>query len=85
METCKYLQDCAFFNDPSTQKLQVLADQLKADYCHGRFDTCARYQVASRLGRDQVPVSMLPTQLQWAEMIFRQDDQASLNPDSDSV
>lgn len=85
METCKYLQDCAFFNDPTTQKLQVLADQLMADYCQGRFEDCARYQVASRLGREQVPVSMLPTQLQWAEMIFRKNDQASLNPGQDLV
>jgi len=80
METCKYINDCAFFNDPSTQKFQALADQLKKDYCHGRFSDCARYLVASRIGQDQVPRSMLPTQLQWAEMIFRYTHEASLNP-----
>lgn len=80
METCKYLQECAFFNHPTTQKFPVLADQLKADYCCGRFEDCARYQVACRLGRDEVPPSMLPTQMQWAEMIFRYSDEASLNP-----
>lgn len=85
METCTYFHDCVFFNDPSTQNLQILADQLKKDYCQGRFEDCARYQVACRLGRDQVPASMLPTQLQWAEMIFRQSAEASLNPGSDSV
>ena len=77
METCKYINDCTFFNDPSTQKFQTLADQLKADYCQGRFVDCARYQVASRLGREQVPDSMLPTQLQWAEMMFRQNAESS--------
>lgn len=80
METCKYLNSCTFYNDPATQKFQILTDQLKADYCQGRFCDCARYQVASRLGPDRVPRSMLPTQLQWAEMIFRHSEEASLNP-----
>ncbi|HPY77175.1 MAG TPA: hypothetical protein PLQ45_04970 [Anaerohalosphaeraceae bacterium] len=79
METCKYLRDCEFFNNPNTQQFQVLADQLKADYCQGRFADCARFQVAIRLGRDQVPATMLPTQLQWAELIFRQNEEASRN------
>lgn len=83
METCKYLRDCEFFNNPNTQQFQVLADQLKADYCQGRFADCARFQVAIRLGRDQVPATMLPTQLQWAELIFRQNEEASQNSRSD--
>ncbi|HOK66649.1 MAG TPA: hypothetical protein PK054_09380 [Anaerohalosphaeraceae bacterium] len=77
METCKYLQGCAFFNDPSVQRFQTLFDQLKADYCHGNFADCARYQVASRIGREHVPTSMLPTQLQWAEMILRRHSEES--------
>ena len=77
METCKYMNDCTFYNAPSTQQFQTLADQLKADYCQGRFTDCARYQVASRLGREQVPDSMLPTQLQWAEMMFRQNAESA--------
>ena len=44
METCKYLRDCEFFNNPNTQQFQVLADQLKADYCQGRFADCARFR-----------------------------------------
>ncbi len=77
METCKYLQGCAFFNDPSVQRFQILFDQLKADYCQGHFEDCARYQVASQIGREHVPTSMLPTQLQWAEMILRRHSEES--------
>ena len=83
METCKYLESCAFFNNPATQKFQILTDQLKVDYCHGRFADCARYQVASRLGPDKVPPTMLPTQLQWAEMIFRHQADAAFESGSE--
>jgi hypothetical protein len=81
MESCKFLQGCTFFNDPSVQSFQALFDQLKADYCCGHFEDCARYQIASRLGQEQVPSTMLPTQLQWAEMILRRyTDQSSNKP-----
>ena len=80
METCRYLDNCAFFNAPSTQGIQILTDQLKKDYCRGRFDTCARFQVASQLGKEYVPQLMLPTQLQWAEKIFHRHEEVSSEP-----
>ena len=77
MKTCRYLEGCAFFNAPSTQGIQILTDQLKKDYCQGQFDTCARFQVATQLGKEHVPELMLPTQLQLAEMILRRHGEAS--------
>ena len=77
MTRCQYLDDCYFFNHPSTQNIPVLTDQLKIDYCHGRFDTCARHEIAIQIGKEHVPPMMLPTQHQWAEMILRRHGEAA--------
>lgn len=69
MANCEFLDTCIFFNDnmpnmPNTAKL------LKTTYCRGGFARCARYRVAAKLGRPQVPKDLYPDQEALAEALI---------------
>ena len=70
MPKCEFLDACAFFNDrlatmPSTAEL------FKKNFCLGEYEKCARYLVASKLGRENVPPDLFPNQLQRAQGLIR--------------
>lgn len=56
---CEKLPTCIFFND-QMEGMPAVAELLKAQYCRGVFDECARFRVAAELGGANVPRDLFP-------------------------
>jgi hypothetical protein len=52
---CERLEKCVFFNNLS---LPAVGDALKMLYCKGKYQTCARYQLANQ--GQPVPIDLWP-------------------------
>ncbi|MDD2366793.1 MAG: hypothetical protein PHN84_11570 [Desulfuromonadaceae bacterium] len=65
MSDCNLTSTCPFFNDRMSNK-PATAELIKSMYCKDDFNNCARMVVAKALGRDKVPVDLLPSQAQRA-------------------
>ena len=72
MEPCKLLKGCLFFNDKMSIDKGVGA-LYKKNYCEGDFNKCARYQVATTIGRDKVPNDLYPNMFDQAKEIIRKN------------
>lgn len=59
MADCVMLKGCLFFNDkmPGDTGLGAI---YKKKYCLGDASNCARYMIATTLGRDKVPTNLYP-------------------------
>jgi methyl-accepting chemotaxis protein len=78
-EKCPNIEKCPFFND-LMNNMPATADLLKEEYCLGRgkhYTLCARYKVASTLGREFVPPDLFPHQVQRAEEIIERENKKS--------
>jgi len=75
MAECDRRETCLFFNDRMTEvegpmgEMPTVAALLKVQYCHGRFETCARYRVAAKLGSTSVPADLFPQETARADKI----------------
>ena len=69
MADCECLKTCPFFNDQMAN-MPAVADLMKRRYCHTDSSGCARYQVFSRLGRENVPADLFPNQEDYARRIL---------------
>jgi hypothetical protein len=63
---CEKLATCLFFND-QLEKMPGVAELLKAQYCRGAFDQCARFRVAAKFGAAYVPQDLYPNQAARAD------------------
>ncbi|MDA8121972.1 MAG: hypothetical protein M0Z38_05320 [Deltaproteobacteria bacterium] len=70
MADCKMLEKCIFFND-KMQNMPAVADIYKQNYCRGDFSKCARFMVAEALGKEKVPSTLFPNQVELASEIIR--------------
>ncbi len=70
MADCKMLQTCPFFND-RMQNMPAVADIYKRNYCRGDFLKCARFVVLEALGKEKVPPTLFPNQIDLALEIIR--------------
>ena len=68
MPECQFLNGCVFFNKASGS----LADLLKKQYCRADFATCARFQIATKVGREKVPPTLFPNMADRARAIIKQ-------------
>lgn len=66
---CPCLGKCSFFQSHET-KMPALVAKLKAQYCLSDNTNCARLWVREEVGAEQVPMQMMPHQLEWAEQIL---------------
>ncbi len=66
MADCKLLAGCAFFN----KAIGPLAEMMRVKYCQGDFENCARYMIATKLGREKVPQSLFPNMQEKAKQIL---------------
>ena len=66
---CPCLGQCPFFQAHEST-MPDLAKKLKADYCLHDNSHCARLWVRDELGRELVPLQMMPHQAEWAEQIL---------------
>ena len=69
MADCELLKGCLFFNDkmPADSGMGSL---YKRQYCLGDNSACARYRVATALGREKVPTSLFPNMFERANEII---------------
>lgn len=51
-----------------------LASIYKKKYCQGNFDGCARYMVATTVGKEKVPSNMFPNMREKAEEIIAENN-----------
>ena len=59
MGNCELLTKCPFFND-QLKNMPNASDTMKKIYCRWNFVKCARYRVATVLGRKEVPLDLFP-------------------------
>lgn len=64
MITCELQEECLFFHN----KIPVMpstSHALKAKYCReGACSACARYIVYKKLGKENIPETLFPNQLE---------------------
>lgn len=68
MADCEMIAKCIFFNDKMANK-PATANLMKSKYCQGDFRSCARYTVCKKLGREQVPCDLFPSQIDRAQSL----------------
>lgn len=69
MSECSLTKGCIFFNDKMEAK-PGLTSMYKNKYCKGNYEDCARYMVATTIGRGEVPSNMFPNMKEKAEEII---------------
>ncbi len=67
---CPHLDKCPFFHKHQ-DTMSVLAQKLKDAHCLHDNTHCARLWIRQQLGKDAVPLQMMPHQQDWAEQILR--------------
>jgi hypothetical protein len=71
MENCSFLSGCPFYNDKMENK-PALASMYKKNYCEGNYADCARWKIATTVGRPAVPADLFPNQHDRAELILQE-------------
>ena len=69
MADCECLAGCVFFND-KMKNMPTMANQYKEKYCRGDNSKCARFMVFKALGRENVPTTLFPNQVDAAQKIL---------------
>lgn len=66
MSNCPYQRSCTFFKD----HIMDSHEDVKALYCKGIFNACARWKVKMIVGAKRVPDDLMPSQKDEAEKII---------------
>lgn len=69
MPECPSVVRCPFYNDQIPDKPAII-NLYKARYCQDKYETCARWKVASTLGKEAVPLDLYPNQFERANQII---------------
>ena len=69
MADCPSIAGCPFYNDKMADR-PALADIYKKRYCKENNEICARWKVASTLGKEAVPSDLFPNQFDKAEALI---------------
>jgi len=70
MAECKSLSTCPFFNDQMAN-MPGKTVMIKKKYCLGNNTQCARFIVAGKLGKENVPSDLYPDDLERADEILK--------------
>ena len=70
MSECPRLPGCPFFNDKMTH-MPTTADMVKDKYCREQYLACARYRVAEKLGKENVPKDLYPNDSAGADTLLQ--------------
>jgi len=70
MAECECLPKCPFFNDKMAER-PATAELMKKQYCRDDYESCARYVIFNKLGREQVPAELFPNQIDRAKQILQ--------------
>lgn len=69
MADCEFLGKCPFFND-KLANMPGHAEFFKDLYCRRNNETCARYMIAKKLGREAIPRDLFPNHVEMAKEII---------------
>lgn len=69
MGQCEFLEKCPFYNDRMVKENQ-LGTILKAKYCRGNKLLCARYKIATSLGKEYLNNMIFPYMNDRAEQLI---------------
>jgi hypothetical protein len=72
MIDCEVIENCIFFNE-KMGNMPFASNMYKSKYCRDDFNSCARYYVRSKLGRDKVPTTLFPNQMEKAIEIVKEN------------
>ncbi|MCM8813151.1 MAG: hypothetical protein NC924_04355 [Candidatus Omnitrophica bacterium] len=72
MAECALLKGCLFFNDKMPID-SALGKLYKNRYCLKDNSQCARYMIASTIGREKVPTNLFPNMHEEAEKILKEN------------
>lgn len=69
MPACELIEKCLFFNDKMAN-IPATATVYQKIFCQDDSSRCARYVVCMAKGRDHVPPSLFPNDLERARSIL---------------
>ena len=69
MVICEYTEICAFFNEGMADR-PAIANMMKKKYCARNPSACARYMILKTVGKDRVPVDLVPNNVDMAQTII---------------
>ncbi len=69
MVKCEYTEICAFFNEGMPDR-PAIANMMKKKYCARNPSACARYMILKTVGKDRVPVDLVPNDGDMAQSII---------------
>lgn len=69
MAECECLKKCPFFNDKMANK-PAMASLMKKTYCLDDNSKCARHQVFVKVGSQNVPADLYPSETDRVEAIL---------------
>ena len=72
MAMCENFEKCPFYQGKMSIESGIGA-LYKKNYCEGDKTTCARYMVATTVGKEFVPLSLYPNMLDKAKKIIEEN------------
>ena len=72
MKKCELLDGCLFF-DNQMKDMPTVTDMMKRMYCLWHYEQCARYRVATVLGKKKTPDDLFPYDTIRAKVLLKQD------------
>lgn len=72
MSDCPSLVKCPFYNDKIADK-PILAEMYKKKYCKSNNNNCARWKIATTLGKQFVPTDLFPNQVDRINEIIQKN------------
>jgi hypothetical protein len=69
---CEYFNTCPFYNDKMPID-SALGRMHKKKYCEGDNKLCARYKIASSIGKEYVPIDLYPIMMEEANKIIQKN------------
>ncbi len=70
MEKCEFLEQCTIFRVDPIMSNTDLKDRLQKHFCNSQYHRCARHFLQAAIGKEHVPMLMLPNQHEWAAQIL---------------
>ena len=72
MTECEFIEKCPFFNDALDTKPDTV-EEMKVKYCKSNNLNCARYMIATAVGKEYIPDDLYPDQKMQAYAVIAEN------------
>ena len=72
MTECEFLEKCPFFND-ALGNMPDTVEEMKVQYCKSNNLNCARYMIATAVGKEYIPDDLYPDQKMQAYAVIAEN------------